>query len=197
MKEALAHALSGIASLAEDAWRERPVDRLHALASSQISNGVRTEREAILAALGKSWMALRDARCTKEMPEVLDGLIACLMWSRPKPTAKAADKVARWIIIERVHENCPTCRGRKEIPDTDKMGGREIAEGSGAIPMRECPECKGTGKHIYSNRERIEGMGIGAGELHKYQKLLFDAEMWLAQAESQCIRSTKRLLERW
>jgi len=197
VKESLAHALSGPVSLAEDEWRERPVDRLHALASSQIANGVRTEREAILAALGKSWIALRDAMRTDEMPEVLSGLIACLMWSRPRPTAKAAELVARWIIIERVHENCPTCKGRKEIPDSDKMGGRALEAGAGAIPMRECPECHGTGKHVYSNRERIEGMGINAGELHKYQKLLFDAEMWLTQAESQAVRSTMRLLERW
>ncbi len=196
-REALAHALSGPVSLAEDQWRERDVDRLHALASAQIGKGIRTEREALLAGLGKSWIALRDSRRTDEMPEVLSGLIACLMWSRPRPTVKAADKVARWVIIERVHENCPTCKGRKEIPDTDRMAGRIFTEGDGAVPMRMCPECNGTGKHRYSNAERISGMGINAGELHKYDRLLCDAEMWLAQAESQAIRSTMRLLERW
>jgi hypothetical protein len=119
------------------------------------------------------------------------------MWSRPRPTVKAADRVARWVIVERVHENCPTCKGKMEIPDTERMAGRVFAEGDGAIPMRVCPECKGTGKHRYTNAERIDGMGIGGGELHKYERLLCDAEMWLAQAESQAVRSTMRMLERW
>lgn len=196
-RESLAHALSGPISLQEDEYRERPVDRLHALASSQVVNFTRTEREAHLAALGKSWIALRDAMRVDELPAVRDGLIVCLMWSRPKPTVKAADKAVRWTIIERVHEACPTCKGKMQIPDTDKMGGRVFAEGDGAVPMRVCPECNGTGKHRYSNQERIAGLEIEAGELHKYARMLADAEMWLSQAESQAVRSTMKLLERW
>lgn len=197
MRESLAHALSGPVSLAEDQWRERDVDRLHAVAAAQIAKATRTEREAHLAALGKSWIALRDAARIDERSAVLSGLIACLMWSRPRPTVKAADRAARWVILERIHEACVTCKGKAEIPDTERMSGRVFTEGDGAVPMRNCPECNGTGKHRYSNQERIEGMGIGAGELHKYAKLLCDAEMWLSQAESQCLRSTVLLLERW
>lgn len=197
MREALASVLAGLSSLQEDDFRERPVDRLHALASAQVSNYTRTEREAHLAALGKSWIALRDALRADELPAVVEGLIVCLMWTRPKPTVKAANRAARWTIVERVQENCPTCKGKMQIPDLEKMGGRIFAEGDGAVPMRVCPECNGTGKHRYSNRERIEGLGIEAGELHKYSRLLSDAEMWLSQAESQAIRSTVRLLERW
>lgn len=197
MRESLAHALSGPISLAEDQWRERDVDRLHALAKAQVVNFKRTEREAHLARLGKSLIALGDAIRNDELTGAIDDLASCLAWTKPKPTEEASKKVAYWAIIEKVQSNCPVCKGKREIPDAERMAGRVFSDGDGAVPMRVCPECNGTGKHRYSNRERIEGLGINPADLHRYAKIISDAEHWISQAEAQALKSAGMILDKW
>lgn len=189
MRESLARALSGPVSLMEDEWRERPVDRLHALASAQMERANRTAREAHLASLGVSLIALKAANRADELDRAIKRLVACIMWVRPAPTEKMALKVARQAIQETIIDFCPTCKGTGEVPDQEGLDG--------AQRMRVCPSCGGHGRRRYSNEERISGLQIHAGELHKVNRYLTEALTFISRAEDEAIRTAARLLERW
>lgn len=188
MREALAAALS-IANLDEQEARERPVDRLHALASAQIRSVHRSRRSSALSSLGVSFIALKYSNRADELQPTIDKLAAFMTEVRPKPTLESSRRVARWVVMEAVIDLCPTCKGAGEIPAQDGLDG--------AQRMKECPECGGHGKRRYSNHERIEGLQIGPGELSKYERMLGEALALLNEAEAEAIRSAKKLLERW
>ena len=134
-RESLAHALSGPVSLAEDEWRERPVDRIHALAAAQSAYG-RTARESALSALGVSLIALKSANRADEYVRSVDRLAHLLRKTKPKPNAELRIRIARQAVHEHIVDFCPTCRGTGEIPDQEGL--------EGAQRMKPCPECGGT-----------------------------------------------------
>lgn len=186
MREVLAHALSGPVSLMEDDYRERDVDRLHALACAQLSS---VRKASHLASLGVAYIGLKYANREDELPRCIAALERCLAWDRPTPGWRIRTRVAHWAIMETVIDMCPTCQGRGEIPAQDGLDG--------AQRMKTCPECAGHGKRRYSNAERIYGLQIEPGELAKVERTLGAAISYLAEAEHEAIRGAKRLLDRW
>ena len=185
MKEALAHALSGPISLAEDEWRERPVDRLHALAAAQSACG-RTAREAALSALGVSLIALKAANRADEYARSVDRLAHMLRKAKPRPSLEVRTRIARQAVHEHIVDFCGTCQGRGEIPDQEGL--------EGAQRMKPCPECGGHGKRRYSDSERLEIVGCEARYCGAW---IADAMALISEAESEAVRTANRLLERW
>lgn len=185
MKESLAHALSGPVSLAEDEWRERPVDRLHALAAAQSAYG-RTAREAALSALGVSLIALKAANRADEYVRAVDRLAHMLRKAKPKPNAELRIRIARQAVHEFIVDFCGTCQGRGEIPDQEGL--------EGAQRMKPCPECGGHGKRRYSDSERLELIG---GEAKFCGRWMADAMALISEAESEAVRTANKLLEKW
>ena len=91
MKESFAHCLSGPINLDEQE-RERPVDRLHALASAA--------RDSHLSSLGVSFLALRTANRADEYARTISKLENCLMWTRgKKPSQLFRAKIARQAVM--------------------------------------------------------------------------------------------------
>ena len=185
MKEALAHALSGPISLAEDEWRERPVDRLHALAAAQSACG-RTAREAALSALGVSLIALKAANRADEYARSVDRLAHMMRKIKPRPSLELRIRIARQAVHEHIVDFCGTCQGRGEIPDQEGL--------EGAQRMKPCPECGGHGKRRYSDSERLEIVGCEARYCGAW---IADAMALISEAESEAVRTANRLLERW
>ena len=193
-REALAHALSGPISLQEDEYRERPVDRLHALASAQIRKANRTARESHLASLGVSFIALKAANRPDELERAVEKLAKCLTSVKPRPSDDERRVIARQAIFECVLDFCPRCRGTREVPDRDDVDG--------AQRMKPCPPeidggCGGSGKRRYSDAERMEALKFARDDLSRMQKQMAFAIGLLGEAESEAIRTAKQLLERW
>lgn len=185
MKEALAHSLSGPVSLAEDQWRERDVDRLHALAAAQSAYG-RTAREAALSALGVCLIALKAANRPDEYVRSVDRLAHLLRKTKPRPSADLRIRIARQAIHEFIVDFCGACHGKGEIPDQDGLDD--------AQRMKPCPECGGHGKRRYSDSERFDVIG---GEAKYCGAWMADAMSLISEAESEAVRTANRLLERW
>jgi hypothetical protein len=173
----------------EDEWRERPVDRLHALASAQIVRADRAARASHLASLGVSLIALKAANRPDEIGRAIERLTSCMFWRKPYPSVRMAEKVSHQAIMEWVIDHCPTCSGTGEVPDQDGIDG--------AQRMKVCPSCGGHGKRRYSNAERIAALEIRGDELHKVNRWLSDALGYISRAEDEAIRTATRLLERW
>lgn len=184
MRESLAHALSGPVSLQEDEWRERPVDRLHALAAAQV---VGTSRQSRLSALGVSLIALKAANRPDEWARAVDRLAECLAWTKPRPSVSLRMRASRQAIQEFTIDFCPTCKGTGEIPAHDGL--------EGAQRMRPCPECGGHGKRRYTDRERALALELDDHRL--MSRVMADAMGLIAAAEDEAIRTAQRLLERW
>lgn len=166
-RESLAHALSGPVSLAEDQWRERDVDRLHALAAAQIISIARGK--SLLVPLGRELIAYLDGGCQQSGVRAKKGLADALLWRehRLRLTNESATLVATLSISEAKSGACRVCNGRIDangvfsVPDVDKIAGWR--EGDGPVPMRPCPSCYGSGRHRFSDSERAEAFG----DLHK------------------------------
>lgn len=188
MREALAKALSGPINLDEQA-HERPVDRLHALASSQIFRANRAARASKLASLGVSLIALKHANRADEYARAIERLADCLTWCRPKAGELLRVNVSRQAIMEHCVDFCPTCRGSGEIPAQDGM--------EGAQRMKACPECGGTGKRRYTDEERRVNLLLAAEDYRAGARLMAEAMAMISVAEDEAIRTAKRLLERW
>lgn len=188
MRESLAKALSGPINLDEKA-HERPVDRLHALASSQIYRANRAARASKLSALGVSLIALKHANRADEYARAVERLADCLLWCKPKAGELMRVNVSRQAITEHIIDFCPTCRGAGEIPAQDGM--------EGAQRMKPCPECAGTGKRRYTDEERRVNLLLRAEEYRLGARLMAEAMAMIAVAEDEAIRTAKRLLERW
>lgn len=179
MREALAHALSGPVSLQEDEYRERPVDRIHALASAA--------RDSHLSALGLSIIALKAANRPDEYARSVDRLAYFLCRMKNRPNAEMRLRIARQAVMEHIVDFCPTCKGTGEIPAQDGIDG--------AQRMKQCPECGGHGKRRYSDQERIDALGVKSGR--EVDRWMAEALGWIAQAEDQAHKSAIRLLEKW
>ena len=196
MREALARALSGPINLDEQA-HERPVDRLHALASSQIYRANRTARASKLASLGVSLMALKHANRADEYARAVERLADLLVFCRPKKSELFRVTVSRQAVMEHCVDFCPTCKGTGEIPAQDGLDG--------AQRMKPCPPpdpsgnggCGGTGKRRYTDEERRVNMLLRAEDYRAGASLMAEAMGLISLAEDEAIRSAKRLLERW
>lgn len=189
MREALASVLAGLSSLQEDDYRERPVDRLHALASAQIRSANRTARESHLASLGVSFIALKAANRPDELARAVEKLAAFLERCKPGVGKEMRERIARQAIMENVIDFCPTCKGTGEVPAHDGVDG--------AQRMKECPECGGHGRRRYSDSERLEAIQADKSDADKISRQLAYALSVLAEAEHEAIRGAKQLLERW
>lgn len=200
MKEALVQVLTGLQSLSNDDSRERPVDRLHAVGSSQrretwdheTQKFVEHLREAHLATLGKNLISFKYAHRADAREPAVNGLADALDGHRLRLNLRRGTRVrvAAWSIQEWVVDQCPTCTGRKQIPDHDIQGleGRQ--------PMKPCPTCSGTGRRRYEDAERAEALGdsVYSGKL---DRALSAAHGIIGYAERLAIRSAKELLEKW
>jgi hypothetical protein len=183
MREALAHALTGPINLDEQDW-ERPIDRLHALAAAQAVGVNRSARECALSSLGVSLLALKAANRPDEYSRTLNKLIDCLYWLKPRPSRTVAMVVARQAIMESVVDHCPTCQGRGEIFNTEGV-------------VKQCVECRGSGKRRYSDAERLEALQLDGKEFDRANRQLGEALKFLAMAEAEAIRTAKKLLEKY
>lgn len=179
MREALASVLSGLSSLQEDDYRERPVDRLHALASAA--------RDSHLSALGLSIIALKAANRPDEYVRSVDRLAYFLCRMRNRPNAEMRLRIARQAVMEHVVDFCPTCKGTGEIPAQDDL--------EGAQRMKPCPECGGHGKRRYSDAERMDALGVKS--LRDTERWMAEALGWIALAENEAVKSAARLLEKY
>lgn len=195
MKLALAVTLGGLQGLGttEDG-RERPVDRLHAVASaqgpterrseSQCERGDYAAQESFLCSLGVDLIAFKFGHRapSKELAEL--SLSIALGWKRwgLKLKRRQYERIARCALMEWTLDFCPTCHGAKEIPNYEQV--------EGAQPMKPCGECRATGLRLYTDHERIEAMG------EAYAKAMDNAHIILRWAESLAIRGTKDWLDR-
>ena len=188
MREALAKSLSGPVNLDEQA-HERPVDRLHALASSQIERANRTARASKLASLGVSLIALKHANRADEYARAVERLADLLILARPKKSELFRVTISRQAIMEHCIDLCPCCKGAGEIPAQDGLDG--------AQRMKVCPECGGHGKSRYTDEERRVNLLLKAEEYNMGARFMAEAMGLIAEAEDQAIRSARQLLERW
>lgn len=177
-RETFAHCLSGPVSLAEDQWRERDVDRLHALASAA--------RGSALSSLGVCLIGLKTANRPDEYSRSIEYLTFFLKHSKPRPPLLTREAVATQAIREWLIDFCPVCHGKGE---TEAQEGQE-----GAQRMKSCPECQGHGKRRYSDMERRATI---AGKRHEIERWMADALATISQAEAQAQRTAVQLLERW
>ena len=188
MRESLARVLSGISNL-DEGPHERPVDRLHALASAQIERANRTARASKLAALGVSLIALKAANRPDEYDRAVSRLAECLAWAKPVKSSDMRMRVSRQAVMEHCVDFCPTCRGAGEIPAQDGLDG--------AQRMKPCPECGGTGKRRYTDEERRINLLLRAEEYRDGARLMAEAMALISIAEDEAIRTAQKLLERW
>ena len=193
MRESLARVLSGISNL-DEGPHERPVDRLHALASAQIERANRTARESHLAALGVSIVALRDANRPDEYARAVDRLADFLRDVRPRANEEHRFRLSRQAIQECVISFCPRCRGAREVPaHADIEGAQRMVP----CPPQEDGGCGGTGKRRYSDAERIAALEVESNRANEVSAQLSYAHWIIAQAESEAVRTAIRLLEKW
>lgn len=175
-RESLAHALSGPVSLAEDQWRERDVDRLHAIASAQLVREQdercnKARKSAALCSLGVDVFAYTvlpegDPGGVRAFNRAFKTLMDYLDWSEHRLSLRESTKiaVARHSLLEHKNSTCRVCNGKTDedripsIPDVDRLKGWR--EGDGPVPMRACPSCGGTGKHKWTDEERFNSTGI-------------------------------------
>lgn len=185
MREAFAAALGGFQGLGSDDAREKPVDRLTALAASQIARSKDVERQAALCSLGVDLMRFKDANCAGAKLDAEDKLSAALKWRSKqfKLSGAQRDVIARWAVMEHAIDLCPTCAGAREVPTHAQVVGQQ--------PMKICPTCIGTGKRHYSDSERIEAMGRAFG------REMQEAHRLIAEAVSLAHQMGMRMLERW
>lgn len=186
MKEALAAVLTGLQSLNE-APHERPVDRLHALAASQLA-AMTAPRQAELCSLGRDLIAFKFANRVESHEPAVSGLANVLKWSTHRLSLKPWDywPVSRWAIHEWAIDFCAACSGKKEVPaHFEQIEGRQ--------PMKPCQACAGTGKRRYSDQERAEALG----NLKALERGLDVAHAMIGEAERQAVRTAQVLLEKW
>ena len=195
MKLSLAVTLGGLQGLGgtEDG-RERPVDRLTALAhaigpverrsTSQAERGDRAARDSFLCSLGGDLIAFKFSNRAPSKSEAELKRAIALGWKCWGLKLRRAqyDRIARWALMEYALDFCPTCAAKGEIPNQQDVDGRQ--------PMRQCPECGGNGKRHYSDQERTDAMG------EAFDKAMSWAHSIIAMAESLAVRSVKERLER-
>lgn len=192
MREALAKCLSGLVNLDENDHSERPVDRLHALASAQIQRANASARSSKLSSLGVSLLSLKYANRPDEYTRAAHRLMELLRWSKPQRGVTFRLKIARQAVQEHIIDHCPRCGGSGEVPAHDNVDG--------AQRMKPCPPdeggCGGHGKRRYTDRERAAAMELDRQDYHAASRLMAEALGFISLAEDEAIKTAKRLLER-
>jgi hypothetical protein len=196
MKFALAVTLGGFQGLGSTPDnRERPVDRLTAMAraegpverrnQSQCERGDRAAMESFLCSLGVDLIAFKFGHRVASKSEAELKLAIALKWKQYglKLTVAQSEKIAAWAVMEWALDFCPTCRGAKEIPNYQDVDGRQ--------PMKPCTSCEGTGLRRYTDAERVEAMG------QTFDRAIGWAQSLIAQSEALAVKLTKERLERW
>lgn len=187
MKEALVAALGGLQSLAQDDTREVPVDRLGAVALAQIAVG-RARGEAHLVSLGRDLIAVKFGRQPRYHASATEKLTIVLGWPQYRLKMREMERrnIALWALIEWLQDACDVCHGRLEVP----MGP---VDRDGAIPMKPCQSCSGTGKRRYTDQERMEALP----DIPRTGRALMVASTTLHEAERLAVAGAARMLERW
>lgn len=185
MREALAHALTGPVNLDEQESRERPVDRLHAMACAA--------RESHLSSLGVSYIALRAANRADEYARTISKLEKCLAWGKRRVAQEMRFKLARQAVMESIVSACPRCSGTKEVKADIGLDG--------AQRMKPCPPapegCGGHGLRRYSDDERMNSLEVDKHLYRLLERHLTDAIAFLNAGEAEAIRTARRLLEKY
>jgi hypothetical protein len=183
VKQSLAGVLGGFQSLAYDSSREKPVDRLTALAAIQARKGVDASRTAFLCSLGVDLIAFKFAHRASSKADAEDKLAIALSWKRFKGVGdRERGKIAACAVREWAVDICPSCAGARQVPD--KIGIE------GAQPMRPCMTCSGTGKRRYDDSERIEALG------NSFARAMAEADALIGAAEDLAIKLARRMLDR-
>ena len=177
MREAFAAVLAGFQSLGHDDCRERPIDRLGALAYAQ--------KNSELASLGVDLIALKYSGREASREPAAQKLADILGWSSNKLKLDERTRlaIARWAITEWVKECCPTCMGTREMPNQQDVDG--------AQPMKPCTDCGASGLRKWTDKERERVLG------EDYGKALGLAHAHIGAAAAEAIRGAKRMLERY
>lgn len=196
MKLALAVTLGGLQGLGTTPdSRERPVDRLTALARAigpverrsthMADRGDYAAMDSFLMALGGDLIAFKFANRPSSKGDAELKLAVALSWKRwnLRLTRKQCERIACWAVLEYCLDICPTCSGKTQIPNYADVDGRQ--------PMKPCSECHATGKRLYSDQERTEAMGAA------FDKAMGWAHSIMSLSESLLTRSMKERLERW
>lgn len=196
VKLALAITLGGLQGLGTTPdSRERPVDRLTALAASigpiekryagMAERGDYAAMESFLCALGGDLIAFKFSNRAHSKAEAELKLAIALGWKRwgLKLNASQYERIARCAVMEWALDLCPTCRGAREIPNYQDVDG--------AQPMKPCSECHATGKRLYTDQERTEAMGEAFG------KAMREAHAMIGWSEALLVRSMRERLGRW
>lgn len=161
MREALVRVLTSPTNLDEQDHAERPVDRLHAVASAQYRAIDRARRMAVLVPLGRLLLPIVDGKSDRFRKEAEKALSLCLSWAeyRLRLHKDIRGAVAKQAIHEAQNARCPTCKGITDvkdgicsIPDLEKMAGHRVW--IGPVPLKPCPACNGTGKRRFTDDER-------------------------------------------
>lgn len=202
MSESLARALGGHTGLGESPSHDAaPVDRLHAVAAAQRKETYADCRDAsaasFLASLGRDLYSLINADGERWRWRCEIGLANALRWDqyRLSLTPETAMFVAIQTIKEVKNDRCRVCNGRTDeygifsIPDSDRMAGREQADGP--IPMRPCPQCGGTGKHRFSDEERAATVGEAA----RFTRAFDMAHALISQSIREVLRGSRQYMK--
>lgn len=178
MRQILAAVLAGFQSLGSDESRERPVDRLGALAYAAL--------ESELASLGVDLIAFKYGHraASKAPAEAKLALLLAMPRNRLGLSAKQCSRVARHAVTEYLIDFCPVCRGAKEVPDRSGLEGTQ--------PMKPCDGCGGTGVRRWSDSERSEALGGG-----DFGRALGLAHGYISKGAALAVSGAVRMLERW
>lgn len=185
MRRAIAGVLTGLHGLGWDEAREKPVDRLTALAASQNKRANEAMEAAFLRSLGQDLIAFRDSLRADMQASAVAKLAEAFHGRREFANLKPQQRtrIAAWAVQERVVDMCPSCSGAQEVP---QFAGEE-----GYQPMEPCAACSGTGKRRYTNAERIAAMG------QPFAKQMQEAHRIIATAEGMAVEGAVRLLRGW
>ena len=197
MREALVRVLTSPTNLDEQDYSERPVDRVHAVASAQYRAIDRARRAAILVPLGRLLLPIVDGQSDRFRKEAEEALSLCLSWKeyRLRVHGDISRAVARQAIHEAQNARCPVCKGITDvkdgvcsIPDLERMAGHKVW--IGPVPLKPCPECNGTGKKKFSDEERARVVLDAV----RYAEALAVAHSIISEATSMVLDQYRNIL---
>jgi hypothetical protein len=187
MKGAFVGVLGGLQGLGWDEAREKPVDRLTALAAIQNATANRSLNTAHLCSVGKDLVAFKYSHRVASRAAAEEGLVLCLVDKRNRGQLQLSDtdiqRIASWAIHEWAVDVCNSCKGAREVPAAPEIEGVQ--------PMKPCVTCHGTGRRRYEDHERITAMG------QTFDRAMYEAHSLIAQAEALAIDLGKRMVGRW
>ena len=133
-RELIAHSLHS-SHLEPSDIREVPIDRIGALA-----------RSTKLGGLLWRWKYGKQECRGAVLSELLVKARKRTKIGKFHKDHSVLEKVCRQALLEWYRPQCRACRGAREVV----LGDRKVI----------CPRCNGVGVHTYSDRERLDGMGI-------------------------------------